>query len=62
MCDIAACQGDSGGPLVAFDGETKNPVLVGVVSWGKGCAEPEHPGVYGRVIAAREWIHAKTGL
>ncbi|XP_055590615.1 trypsin 3A1-like [Uranotaenia lowii] len=49
-----ACQRDSGGPL-AIEGR-----LVGVVSWGEGCAEPELPGVYARVSAAREWIREKT--
>uniref|UniRef100_A0A182WRF7 trypsin n=1 Tax=Anopheles quadriannulatus TaxID=34691 RepID=A0A182WRF7_ANOQN len=45
-----SCQGDSGGPLVC-DGQ-----LTGVVSWGKGCAEPGYPGVYAKVSTAYEWI------
>ncbi|WP_197320463.1 trypsin-like serine protease [Saccharomonospora sp. NB11] len=41
---IDACQGDSGGPLLV-DG-----TVVGIVSWGDGCAEPGVPGVYTRVV------------
>lgn len=42
-----SCQGDSGGPLYDSD----NNVLVGVVSWGTGCASSAYPGVYARVSA-----------
>lgn len=54
-----ACQGDSGGPLVAQRPD-KNWIQVGIVSWGAGCAEAEHYGVYTRVAAFRDWIAAKT--
>ncbi|KAJ8932959.1 hypothetical protein NQ314_014338 [Rhamnusium bicolor] len=51
-----ACQGDSGGPFV-IDG-----MLVGVVSWGIGCARPEYPGVYSNVPALRDFIKSVSGI
>jgi trypsin len=42
------CSGDSGGPLQASIGGGVYR-LVGITSWGLGCADPDFPGVYARV-------------
>nr|CAD7439477.1 unnamed protein product [Timema bartmani] len=47
------CQGDSGGPL------TYAGILVGVVSFAKGCAYKNYPTVYTKVSAFHHWIETK---
>ncbi|KAL0868672.1 hypothetical protein ABMA27_008123 [Loxostege sticticalis] len=50
-----ACQGDSGGPL--YDGVN----VIGIVSWGHGCANATFPGVSTNVASYTNWI-AQTAV
>lgn len=50
-----ACQGDSGGPIF-FNDPIYGFQLMGVVSWGIGCARENLSGVYGEIGSARLWI------
>jgi len=51
-----ACHGDSGGPIVSFDRDDARPILIGIISKGAGCGDPEFPGIYTRLSALRCWV------
>ncbi|XP_044146649.1 coagulation factor VII-like [Bufo gargarizans] len=49
-----SCKGDSGGPFAVLYRNTW--YLIGVVSWGEGCAQEGKYGVYTRVYNYISWI------
>ena len=49
---VDTCQGDSGGPLVLKSAR----ILVGVTSFGHGCARANKYGIYTRVSFYRDWM------
>lgn len=53
---ILKCQGDSGSPVVA-DGK-----LIGIVSFGIGCALKNTPGVYTKVTAFKDFIYGNSSI
>lgn len=54
-----ACQSDSGGPLLWQDANTRRLQLVGVISYGIGCAT-SRPAVNTRVTSYLTWIISVT--
>lgn len=54
-----SCQGDSGGPLLFKQGGVD--YVAGIVSWGRGCARPNLPGIYTRTTGFLDWIDSIVG-
>ncbi|KAH9514779.1 Trypsin-7 [Bulinus truncatus] len=52
---VDACDGDSGGPLYAYRNNTWT--IIGIVSWGYGCADPGYTSVYTDVMVVKSWIN-----
>jgi secreted trypsin-like serine protease len=53
------CQGDSGGSIDLMDANGCYNVI-GVVSWGVGCAGVGQPGVYAKASKYLDWISANA--
>ncbi|CAF0863890.1 unnamed protein product [Rotaria sordida] len=54
------CSGDSGGPLMMFT-SSQQWAIVGITSYGYGCAHANFAGVYTRVVYYLDWIRSMTG-
>ncbi|MCB1202706.1 MAG: serine protease [Verrucomicrobiae bacterium] len=56
------CGGDSGGPLFDLDGDSGNPLVVGLTSFGLRCAQRDVPGIYTNVGNYSDWVDFFLGL
>ncbi|XP_059142661.1 serine protease svh-1-like [Physella acuta] len=51
---VDSCDGDSGGPLMCL--VQGYHTVLGITSWGIGCAHELYPGIYVRVHSFLDWI------
>jgi len=58
---VDTCQGDSGGPMVSRAEGEGGYSLIGITSWGDGCAVDGTFGVYTRVEYYMQWVVAQFG-
>jgi hypothetical protein len=58
------CLGDPGSALVQLgnSGLPQDDLVMGVLSWGSKCADPNFPGVSARTSAGADWIRSQTCL
>lgn len=54
-----ACPSASGAPILG--GTPRRPVLLGLVSSGRGCGSPTTPSHYTDTGALRDWVHVSIG-
>lgn len=55
-----ACRGDSGGPLFIKGKTYADDVLVGLTSFGEGCARKNTPAGYTNILQYAPWIVKKV--
>jgi secreted trypsin-like serine protease len=49
-------------PMTTITSKNRPDKLIGIVSFGEECADPNYPGVYSRISSVRQWIAYYTGI